>query len=379
LLNWIPSAKGNINFALDLSLQAIVNGLPNFPTALEKKSFEVQEQLATFPVVGIVGMGGIGKSTIAKEVFNTICVQYEFTCFVEDVKGIKPHKLDDWLRSHFLRSGSKPDGVIQWRQLEGKKTLIVLDDVDSENQFKVLPKLGELGDGSSFIITTRNSALLNHFANFHIYEVGFLHLQEAKKLLCHHAFGQDRVPESLIESYPFLTDLVQKVLQKCDGLPLTLEVMRCHLKDYQSDAMAWKQTIDVLSKAESLDGSCESRLWTSLELSYNMLGEEEKQMFLEAATIFFKKRVEKVLWGWSTTYSCSQMRWTNLMKKSLVKEVVTYKFDGSGMKISRKEIWVHEQLRDLAIHLSEGAIISHQFASGDLERSLHEANVVSSK
>jgi hypothetical protein len=170
---------------------------------------------------------------------------------------------------------------------------------------------------------------------------------------------------------------VKNVIDKCDGLPLTLEVMGCHLKDHQFDPLAWKQTIDTLSRAESIDGTREDRLWSSLKLSYDSLGEKEQQMFLQAATLFFKKRVEHVLWGWSTTYPGPEMLWSNLKKKSLVKERTSTELDDYGIYFQRTEIWVHEQLRDLATDLSRGAIVPHHLASGDLETALSEANVVS--
>jgi hypothetical protein len=175
-----------------------------------------------------------------------------------------------------------------------------------------------------------------------------------------------------------LEETVEKVVKKCEGLPLTLEVMGCHLKDHQSDPMAWKQTLDILSKAKSVDGSCDDRLWTTLKVMYDMLGYQEKQMFLEAAAFFFKEEVEHVLWGWSTTYNAAEMRWSNLLKKSLVKEVITHQYDNINYCwVARKEIWVHEQLRDLAKRLSKGAFLLHQVTSGDLESEFHGANVVS--
>jgi hypothetical protein len=67
----------------------------------------------------------------------------------------------------------------------------------------------------------------------------------------------------------------------------------------------------------------------------------------------------------------------NLLKKSLVKEVFTHEWERFDGRILLRKIWVHEQLRDLATHLSEGAFISHQVGCGDIERELHEANVVS--
>jgi hypothetical protein len=340
-------------------------------SALERRASEVRQHLAGSAVVGIVGMGGIGKSTIAKEVFDTVSGEYEYTCFVDNVKGIKAHKLDKWLRSLFLRSGSTPDGnSIEWRQLKGKKTLIVLDDVDSEDQFKVLPKLGALGDGSSFILTTRDQDLLKWFANCSVYEVKFLDFQEAKKLFCHHAYGTERVPENLTKIHPYLEENVNKVIQKCDGLPLSLEILGCHLKDQECGREAWEQAINMFGEAQSVTGNRKDRLWASLQLSYNSLDDKQQQMFLEAATVFFEKQVERVFCAWSTTYSDIETMWRNLLKKSLVKVVLTDKYR-FGRKVQTKRIWVHQQLRDLAKHLSRGVIISGR---GVLQR---EPDVVS--
>jgi hypothetical protein len=253
-----------------------------------------------------------------------------------------------------------------------------LDDVDSEDQLKVLPKLGELGDGSNFIITTRDRDLLKYFANCCIYEVQFLDFAEAKKLLCHHLFKGESVLDDLTKIYPYLDENVKKVVQKCDGLPLSLEIMGCHLKDQESDPKAWEQAIIMLSEAQSIAGTRKDRLWTCLRLSYDSLDDKQQQMFLEAATYYFQKRVDRVFCAWSTAYTNLETIWSNLLKKSLVKEVSTEfstpKVVSPDFKMKWKTIWVHEQLRDLAKDLSKREIISQNVQCGDLQI---EPNMVS--
>jgi hypothetical protein len=146
---------------------------------------------------------------------------------------------------------------------------------------------------------------------------------------------------------------VNKVLQKCEGLPLSLEIMGCHLKDQECCREAWEQAINMVGKAQSITGNRKDRLWESLQLSYDSLDDKQRQMFLEAATILFQKQVERVFCAWSTTYSDIETMWRNLLKKSLVRIVSTDTFPHET-----KRIWVHEQLRDLAKHLSRGVIIS---------------------
>lgn len=111
-----------------------------------------------------------------------------------------------------------------WSQLKGKKTLIVMDDVDSESQLSVLPKLHYYGKDSCIILTSRDEGIFKFYDNCGIYQVGLLKEDEANKLFCQYAFGTEDIPNHPTER-THLKESVKAVVKKCDGLPLTLEVI----------------------------------------------------------------------------------------------------------------------------------------------------------
>lgn len=89
--------------------------LPKRMTDVHIEEEEIVSKLETVTTVGLVGTGGIGKTTLAKAVFNILSPKLDYTCFVSDVKLIKGRQDDVkdelWKRLHF-----------QGRRLEGSAT-----------------------------------------------------------------------------------------------------------------------------------------------------------------------------------------------------------------------------------------------------------------
>jgi len=238
-------------------------------------------------MVGIFEVGGIGKTTIAKVIYNSIAYQFKDICFLADVRETSMKEcglvqLQETLLSQILGNSSLKVGNVDRginvikEMLCCKRVLIVLDDVNQLVQLQTLS--GEhnwFGLGSRIIITTRDEHLLiKHNVDLK-YKMNELNHNEAFQLFSLHAFQSDKPHDDFV-------DLTEHALCYVGGLSLALEVLGSYL--YGKDIHHWKSAMEnILEK---------------LKLSYDGLEESEKNVFLDIAC-FFKwhnaKYVTKIL------------------------------------------------------------------------------------
>jgi len=244
-------------------------------------------------IVGIHGMPGIGKTTIAKVVFNQLCYGFEGSCFLSDinerskqVNGLVP------LQKQLLHDILKEDGanfdcadrgkVLIKERLRRKRVLVVADDVAHPDQLNAL--MGDrswFGPRSRVIITTRDSSLL--FEADQTYQIKELEPDEALQLFSWHAFKDSKPAKDYIE-------LSKKAVGYCGGLPLALEVIGALL--YRKNKDRWVSEIDNLSRIP------ESNIQGKLLRSYYALDGELQSAFLDIACFFIgleREYVAKVL------------------------------------------------------------------------------------
>ncbi|CAN6683309.1 unnamed protein product [Malus baccata var. baccata] len=243
-------------------------------------------------MIGILGMGGIGKTTIAKAIYNEFCERFEGKCFLEKVREKKLEKLQKQLLSDILQTKTKVSSVAAGTALVGErfqhlKVLVIIDDVDDVKQLRELARnCHSFGPGSRIIITTRNERVLKEFAVDEIYRAKGMDWEEALELLSWHAFRSSCCPSQYLV-------LAREVVNYCGGLPLALEVLGSTL--FKQSVDEWRSILDELKMIPR------GEIQAQLKISYDGLNDNYKRrIFLDIACFFIgmdKNDVMQILDG----------------------------------------------------------------------------------
>jgi len=246
-------------------------------------------------MLGIHGLPGIGKTELAKSLYNKIVHQFDAASFLANVreKSNKINGLEDLQKTLLSEMFEKPDtelgstskGIKVIKQKLGKKkVLLVLDDVDNIEQLKSLAGGSDwFGPGSRIVITARNKSLLVGTRSFvvqKIYEMTELNEKDSLELFCRNAFGKSH-PETGYEA------VSSRAVEYAKGLPLALKVIGSNLGGGKS-LRAWE---DALKDYDSI--RC-NEIQEVLKVSYDVLGRNAKTVFLDIACFFKGERIEYV-------------------------------------------------------------------------------------
>ncbi|KAI6682378.1 hypothetical protein NL676_036259 [Syzygium grande] len=286
-------------------------------------------------ILGIHGMGGAGKTTVAKVIYNELSSQFERHGFLADIRETESREgivhLQKELISEVLKGSphevsNRDHGInIISSRFGGKRVLILLDDASDKDQLEALVgKHGLFGPGSRIIITTRDKAILNQFGtSYWAYELMGLDDENSTVLFCRHAFQRDFPP-------PTFEDLCRDIVSTTGQLPLALEVIGSLLCD-KSEA-AWKDTLKKLREVPS------EKVEEKLKISYDALTDDVKQIYLDIACFFNGTDPRLPIYMWDDCGFSPNLGLEVLSLMSLVKIV-------HGNRGNR--LWMHDQLRDL--------------------------------
>ncbi|XP_045789512.1 TMV resistance protein N-like [Trifolium pratense] len=241
-------------------------------------------------IIGLWGMGGIGKTTLAAAIFHKVSFQYDGSCFLDNVNEIaKIHGINytcNKLLSKLLREdlhidNSKVIPSIIIRRLKRMKSFIVLDDVHTLEFLQNLIGVGcgWLGAGSTVIVTTRDKQVLISGGIQKIHEVKKMNSRNSLQLFSLNAFGKTLPKEGFVE-------LSDRAVDYADGNPLALKVLGSFLRC--KSEIEWKC---ALAKLEEIPNAEIDRI---LRWSYNELDDKEKNIFLDIACFFKGHEREKI-------------------------------------------------------------------------------------
>ena len=211
-------------------------------------------------MLGMYGLGGVGKTTIAKAVYNKNFYCFERSYFLENVREksrtfdgiiqIQDMLLCETLGNRKLKVCSELKGTVVIENIFlNKRILLILDDVDKSNQIERLIRGCDwFAFGSRIIITTRNKHLLHTLRICHsTHMVNKLGDYEALELFSMHALKKKKKKKPG-EHY---LEHTNQVICYAKGIPLAPSIIGANL--HKRREMKWKSTLDKYERIPDKD------------------------------------------------------------------------------------------------------------------------------
>ncbi|KAJ4814964.1 Nbs-lrr resistance protein [Rhynchospora pubera] len=303
-------------------------------------------------VIAVVGMGGVGKSTIARKIFEDHKANNVFHSHawipISLFNAGEPSGFRSLLRSLISRlfrdGGEKVDEDLNNMMddqlteivrdyLENKKYLIVLDDMQSPISWDKIRSAFPNGlSGRNIIVTTSIHSVAelcqrNNPGGGHIQHLEPLPPDDSLSLFCHHAFGSDTCP-------PNLEQHSRMIVQRCGGLPLAIKsVGNLVAKKKPKSATQWARVLETLNSEMESQGHL-GLVQSALTASYNNLPNHLKPCFL-CFSIFPRVKASRLIRIWIAEGFVEMKRGVSL--EETAKEYLDELIDRSLIQVMDKD------------------------------------------
>ncbi|KAL8057214.1 hypothetical protein ABFX02_04G170200 [Erythranthe guttata] len=234
--------------------------------------------------VSLVGMAGIGKTTLAMELFEDPLISSHFDCRAFVNVGQK-YELKQILQSILAQMNPEIEEVlkegglrslydlkrIMYPNFKGKRYLIVLDDVWNNQVWGDLRRLlPNNKNGSRVLLTSRLQLVPYYVSDSNNYQIRLLNKEESWDLLRHKVFDEMPCPLDLERAG-------KKIAENCEGLPLLVVIVAEILSKADRTPKYWKQ---VAEKENAVFMDANDQILKVLFSSYEYLPQHLKACFL---------------------------------------------------------------------------------------------------
>ncbi|KAL6840821.1 hypothetical protein ACP4OV_029347 [Aristida adscensionis] len=278
--NFVPTGNKSSSSCIDPRLSALYVDIEKLVAIdgpkkdiIDLLDIEKKNSSTKVEVVSIYGCGGLGKTTLAKQVYESIKGQFSCTAFVSISQNPDMTKILRDIAEGLEFSGYKLDDDVKQLidklrgNLHNKRYLVVIDDIWDATHWEIIG-LALLNNncGSRIITTTRNVKVAESSSQSgSVYEMKPLSPADSKMLLFKRIFGSEK------PHCPHLENVPDMILGKCGGLPLAIITISSMLTDKHAKS-EWDMILNAIGSALAKTKNPDAEKITSiLSLSYNAI------------------------------------------------------------------------------------------------------------
>ncbi|KAH0774349.1 hypothetical protein KY290_011486 [Solanum tuberosum] len=226
-------------------------------------------------VVSIVGMGGIGKTTLATKLYSDPRIMSHFDILAKATVS-QEYCVRNVLLALLASTSDKPDDQLAdqlQKLLKGKRYLVVIDDIWTTGAWDDISQcFPDCNNRSRILLTTRNVEVAGYASSGKPpYHMRLMDFDESWSLLYEKVFAKDSFP-------PEFEQLGKQIALKCGGLPLAIIVIAGLLSKTGKTLDEWQSVAENVSSVVSTD--LEAQCMGVLALSYYHLPSHLKPCFL---------------------------------------------------------------------------------------------------
>ncbi|KAF3455923.1 hypothetical protein FNV43_RR00566 [Rhamnella rubrinervis] len=344
----------------------------------------LDEKQSQRTVISVVGMGGLGKTTLAKQVYDSVKDNFDCHAWIAVSQSYQKEDVLKNVIKKFCEGREEPipEGIEAMDEealtkklreyLRQKRYVVSFDDVWNDNFWgDIEHALLDHGNGARIMITSRKMNVTDFCkisASVYVHEMQHLQPEKARELFYKRVFKSEEESQCPAD----LLKLSDKIVDKCHGVPLAIVAIAGLLSTKTKTVDEWTKLHDSLS-SELVDDPYLKSITKILSLSYNDLPHHLKSCFMYFAMYpeDYSIRCSRIIQQWIAEGFVEEKK--NKTLEEVASKYLTELINRSLVQISRfhhitgkvRDCRVHDLMREVVVRKMEDSSFCHVISGNE--------------